>query len=615
MSPISERFERSNPGTLTHHASLSVVAPNSFSLAPQPELNTALSPTLFRSSATKSGESLTISESEFESDSDSETKPRGDDSLRTARNLGRITTPVSISDSVNSSDLTDYYRFTLDTASIVDLSVVGVSSGMRAILIEDRDRDRVVDIGETIGSANTLFGGSIGNLTARLTAGTYFIQAVQETMFASPAGTNYSFTLSATPFDPPPDLVGNTLRTARNIGQITTPETFTDFVAGFNSNIDSVDYYRFTLDTASIVDLSVVGVSSGMRAILIEDRDRDRVVDIGETIGSANTLFGGSIGNLTARLTAGTYFIQAVQETMFASPAGTNYSFTLSATPFDPPPDLVGNTLRTARNIGQITTPETFTDFVAGFNSNIDPVDYYRFTLDTTSTLNLSVAGTTGGIGVSVIQDINGNRIVDAGEVIGSSGATLTAGTYFLQVSQGGMFGTPEGANYSLTVSATPFDPPPDLAGNTLRTARNIGQITTPETFTDSIDGFNSNIDTSDYYRFRLETTSNLNLSLVGVSDRVSVELIQDVNRNSIVDTNEVIRSVSPMFGSSTVTLTERLDPGTYFIRAYQDVFFGTVGGTNYKLTLAATPFDPLLDLDRNTEAQIVPLGGQISAI
>jgi hypothetical protein len=481
MSPISERFERSNPGTLTHHASLSVVAPNSFSLAPQPELNTALSPTLFRSSATKSGESLTISESEFESDSDSETKPRGDDSLRTARNLGRITTPVSISDSVNSSDLTDYYRF--------------------------------------------------------------------------------------------------------------------------------------TLDTASIVDLSVVGVSSGMRAILIEDRDRDRVVDIGETIGSANTLFGGSIGNLTARLTAGTYFIQAVQETMFASPAGTNYSFTLSATPFDPPPDLVGNTLRTARNIGQITTPETFTDFVAGFNSNIDPVDYYRFTLDTTSTLNLSVAGTTGGIGVSVIQDINGNRIVDAGEVIGSSGATLTAGTYFLQVSQGGMFGTPEGANYSLTVSATPFDPPPDLAGNTLRTARNIGQITTPETFTDSIDGFNSNIDTSDYYRFRLETTSNLNLSLVGVSDRVSVELIQDVNRNSIVDTNEVIRSVSPMFGSSTVTLTERLDPGTYFIRAYQDVFFGTVGGTNYKLTLAATPFDPLLDLDRNTEAQIVPLGGQISAI
>jgi hypothetical protein len=286
---------------------------------------------------------------------------------------------------------------------------------------------------------------------------------------------------------------------------------------------------------------------------------------------------------------------------MFPAPTGTNYNLSLAATPFEPPTDGAGNTLRTARNIGELTTPQTFTDFVASINSNIDPVDYYRFTLDTASTVDLSVIGANGTVGATLIQDSNGNRRVDPGEAIGFTGiqfgsspgtltTRLTAGTYFLSVAQGGMFGAPGGTDYSLTLAATPFELPPDLAGNTLRTARNIGELTTPQTFTDYIDGVNSNIDPNDYYRFTLDTASILNLSLLGASGSVSAALIQDVNRNRVVDAGEVIGSANPQFGSSTATLTALLEPGTYFIRLYQDGFFGATGGTDYTLDLATTP-------------------------
>jgi hypothetical protein len=42
---------------------------------------------------------------------------------------------------------------------------------------------------------------------------------------------------------------------------------------------------------------------------------------------------------------------------------------------------------------------------------------------------------------------------------------------------------------------------------------------------------------------------------------------------------------------------------------------FSFPGETNYSLTLSAALFDPLLDLDNTTEAQVGTLGGQLSAI
>jgi hypothetical protein len=452
MATVLEQFERSNSGTFAHHAPSPLTVPASTlpSLTPQLELNASLSPTLFRSSLLP------------------QTTQVPGDSLRTALNLGPVdTTPVTVSDSVEQSNVNDYYRFTLNTASILDLSVVGAMSSVGATVIQDINNNRVVDVGETIGFASPQFGSSTAMLSVSLTAGTYFIQVAQSGMFPAPTGTNYNLSLAATPFEPPTDGAGNTLRTARNIGELTTPQTFTDFVASINSNIDPVDYYRFTLDTASTVDLSVIGANGTVGATLIQDSNGNRRVDPGEAIGSIGLQFGSSPGTLTTQLTAGTYFLSVAQGTMFGAPGGTDYSLTLTATPFELPPDLAGNTLRTARNIGELTTPQTFTDYIDGVNSNIDPNDYYRFTLDTASILNLSLLGASGSVSAALIQDVNRNRVVDAGEVIGSanpqfgsSTATLTAllepGTYFIRLYQDGFFGATGGTDYTLDLATTP---------------------------------------------------------------------------------------------------------------------------------------------------------------
>ncbi|MBA4445346.1 hypothetical protein FHL01_07550 [Cylindrospermopsis raciborskii CS-506_C] len=54
--------------------------------------------------------------------------------------------------------------------------------------------------------------------------------------------TNYNLNLSATPSIIPPDKAGNTLATAFNLGTLAS-FTQNDFVG----NVDTVDYYRFTV--------------------------------------------------------------------------------------------------------------------------------------------------------------------------------------------------------------------------------------------------------------------------------------------------------------------------------------------------------------------------------
>src|SRR5579883_1604823 len=468
-------------------------------------------------------------------------------SLTTARDIGQLTTAQTLTDyvdGVNSNiDPSDYYRFTLNTDSVVNFSASGVTGNVSAELIQYTDSGQ--DIGFSSG--------------ARLKAGTYFVRVYQDAIFGPTSGTNYSLTLSATPFQPPVDHAGNSLTTARDIGQLTTAQTLTDSIDSVNSNIDPSDYYRFTLNTDSVVNFSASGVTGNVSAALIQHTDSGQNISF-------------SSG---ARLTAGTYFIRVYQDAMFGSTSATNYALTLSATPFQASVDRVGNSLTTARSIGRLAAPRILTDSIDSVNSNIDPSDYYRFTLNTDSVVNFSASGVTGNVSAALIHHTDSGQ-----DSYFSSGARLTAGTYFVRVYQDAIFGPTSGTNYSLTLSATPFQASVDHAGNSLTTARDIGQLTTAQTLTDSIDSVNSNIDPSDYYRFTLNTDSVVNFSASGVTGNVSAALIQHTDSGQ-----------DSYFSSGA-----RLTAGTYFVRVYQDAIFGPTSGTNYSLTLSATPFQASVD-------------------
>jgi len=90
------------------------------------------------------------------------------------------------------------------------------------------------------------------------------------------------------------------------------------------------------------------------------------------------------------------------------------------------------------------------------------PSDFYQFTIAQSGVFNASLTGLTGDADVRLIQDVNQNGAIDAGEVLAwqwergtvseSIRRFLTAGNYYAQVmSYGG-----QTANYSLTTNFTP---------------------------------------------------------------------------------------------------------------------------------------------------------------
>ena len=115
-----------------------------------------------------------------------------------------------------------------------------------------------------------------------------------------------------------------------------------------------------------------------------------------------------------------------------------------------------------------------------------------------------------------------------------------------------------------------------DYAGNTLGTARAVTVSSSTTTFRDWV----GSADTNDYYRFSLGGTSNLNLSLTGLTANAHVQLLNSAGT--------VIRS-STARGSSSEFITQQLAAGTYYVRVYP---FSS-NSTYYNLGLSAIPVVP----------------------
>lgn len=234
-----------------------------------------------------------------------------------------------------------------------------------------------------------------------------------------------------------------------------------------------------------------------------------------------------------------------------------------------------GNSLATATNIGSVSSTTTLSDFVG----DTDTSDFYRFKLPSNSNFNLVLDGLTADADVRLIQDVNRNFTIDAGEVIalsdfGSSSpesinlSGLAGGTYYIQVSQF------EGdTNYTLSLSNT-------NPSNLLFSEIAVGALSGTQTFFD----FVGNTDTSDLYSFSLSTTGNFSLALDGLSADADVRVIQDTNNNGLVEDSEVI-ALSEFEGTASESINlANLAAGNYYVQVYQ-----FEGNTNYTLNLSTT--------------------------
>ncbi|MBD1921124.1 pre-peptidase C-terminal domain-containing protein [Microcoleus sp. FACHB-831] len=137
------------------------------------------------------------------------------------------------------------------------------------------------------------------------------------------------------------------------------------------------------------------------------------------------------------------------------------------------------------------------------------------------------------------------------------------------------------------TPTPTPTLAPPSSAsspapdpGNTMGQALNLGILKDTRTYND----FVGSVDVVDYYRFQLDTTSNVAVNLSSLNAYTHVELILDRNTNGQVDNGEVLYQNAR---SSSASIGQPLGAGTYFIRVYPD---SRNENTTYTIEVAATP-------------------------
>ncbi len=478
---------------------------------------------------------------------------RSDDTFLGARNLpfNRI-----ISDSLGQTDRVDFYQFRASGPVNFNLSLSGLQSNASVRLLNSR---RV-----PIAVSNRP-GNQAEQISARLGSGLYYVQV----QFLGRSGTT-RYNLRATATTPP--VRDETLATAFNIGVLSTTYTRRESVGGN----DRVDFYRFTLNDIANLQVRVNGFTSGTRFQLIRDGNNNRQVDNGEILASGSSFGANSLARATQDLPPGTYFIK-VEST---STRPTQYQLNLIPTLFggnvSPEP---GNTLPLASNtLGVFSGTRVLREYVGPLDTN----DFYRFTVNDLSNLQITRIGSSRDPEVRLIRDSNNNGIVDRDEVFlndnrfavlsDRASIDVPVGTYFIGVE------SRLPSSYEMTLVGTPYGgnglPDP---GNTLSTARDLGAISG----TSSLKEYVGVLDPSDFYRFTVGTPVNLQARLTPSSgDDLDVDLIQDTNNNGLIDANEILRS-------GTTRLTRDLLAGTYFLRI-EPRFSSSLGG-NYALDLIIT--------------------------
>lgn len=550
------------------------------------------------------------------------TETVNDDSLTTARDLGTITSATTtVNDAIGWSDTQDNFRFTIAQSSDVRMRLNGLATFANLILLDSQGRTitsstgtefvRALDAGTyfarvQVGGGSTSYGLSlsatpndnsvatarvIGTLSATstavadavstadpldywrftvaqtsdvslrlsglsgnadlqlldaqgavmassartanttedihrtLAAGTYFARVAHQPTNA----TNYTLTLFAADVAPN----DNSLATARDLGAISTATTT---VRNFVGNADTQDFLRWTLTHSSDVTIRLNNLSADADVQILDAQGR-------WVASSARA--GTQSEQMVRSLNAGTYFVRVYQYS-----GDTNYELTLSAIAND-------NSLASASDLGAVgTTPITVSNVIG----NNDTQDYYRFTVSQPGSVTIRSSVTTTA-SVMELFDTQGRSIADStgGGVPGQIQRTLDAGSYFVRVYQ--VSSSPD-INYSLTLTMAASD-------NFLATARDLGTLgSTPLTVRD----FVGSTDTQDYFRFSVVQSQNVSIRQTGSGYGTDLQLLHA--------SGQVIAS-GVNVATATMGIDRVLEPGTYFVRAFQQY-----GEVNYDLTI-----------------------------
>ncbi|MDD1433189.1 VWD domain-containing protein, partial [Dolichospermum sp. ST_sed6] len=377
--------------------------------------------------------------------------------LSNAIDLGILEGDLAVTGSINSANPQVYYRFTVGnpveedyegsyfgTPRDLSLLLYKLNADVDVEIFQDFNQDLIQQDDEV-----TIYY-TVPQNTAETLEFTNFDEGIYYIRLSQNNGdTNYTFNLSVPPLAVPPDNAGNTPTNAQDLGTLNGSLTRTDFIG----EVDKDDYYRFNLTSVSDLSLKVNGLDQGdLTVTLGKDINNDGVIDFDETIAISDAEGNESEAININGLADGTYYVWLSRNS-----GNTDYNLNLSATPSVIPPDQAGSTPSTAFDIGSLSVASNFNDFVG----NVDPEDFYRFTLANVSGLKIELKGLSSDADLKLAQDVNNDGVIDSDEVISTSNlegndaeviniSALAAGNYFVQVHQY------EGdTNYNLSLTPT----------------------------------------------------------------------------------------------------------------------------------------------------------------
>ncbi|MBE9102295.1 hypothetical protein [Vacuolonema iberomarrocanum] len=354
--------------------------------------------------------------------------------------------------------------------------------------------------------------------------GDYFVRVRQ---IGSTSGSGrYSLTLQSNP-----DRAGNIREGSRDLNEILDNGTVT--VRDFVSRGDRRDFYEFTLAERSVVELTYRSFEQNSNVFFQDGTSPD-----------ANET---SFRTVQRTLDAGLHALRVVPIPGNGRGVTTRYSLQVDITPDGgdngpppdngPPTDHVGNSFESAKAIAVRSTETTFSDNIGGEDTS----DFFRFTTNNAGDLDLGVSGNNRAIQFNLF---NGQRQFLRTGTDGLSISDLQSGTYFLQLRPGAS-GAPS-TPYTLSTLLSPIDG----VGNNFGSATQITVDATQRTEAEGVGG----TDPADFYRFNAGEVGDLQLSLTGASQPLTLTLF-NASQNQIGTSTNNSLDVSG------------LQTGNYFIR------------------------------------------------
>ncbi|MGG6263367.1 FG-GAP-like repeat-containing protein [Leptolyngbya sp. AN03gr2] len=468
----------------------------------------------------------------------------------TARSINLTATSQSFAGTVNLTDPVDFYRLQINSKSSIQLSLTGLSGNANLELIQDRNRNGVIDTNETLQrSTNATAIAELINTV--LNPGTYFIRVA-----ASNSSTNYRLDVSGLSA-PTADIVwrhsqagsnltwtmeSSTPVSARSLPTVADPNWQIVGSADFNRD-SQVDYvWRNAQSGENLVWLMNGGNPIGMITL-------PQVADRNWQLVTVNDFNRDSQPDLLWR------HIQSGENLAWSMNGATPFGVTVLPQVADRNWQIVGSGDFDRNNSPDIVwrhaaSGENLIWFMNG-NQAISSAS-----LPTLADRNWQVAAVTDFNGDAQPDLLWRNALSGNNVIWFTQGATVTLGIEIASVAD---------TNWRIVAANSRSDEPAtiDSVGNSRSTAFNIGTLNGAASFSENF----TSTDTEDFYQFTLNEVTELNVGLSNTA--VNVQIL-DSNGNVL----------SPPTGSSRL-----LGAGTYFLRA----FVSSPTATAYTLSLNPT--------------------------